>query len=296
MQSRRPATLLPSSRRAPRECQKPCSVVRFGRENLLFRFCLGLVGLPCFHLYYVMAITARAKFIPCRARCSKPGHPRVVTVVSVRGGGARQWARGPGANGRVGSDDGDFHRKDSDLHRKNKGLTPGEVLARSQVSVCIVGVTWPTPGVHQPDPPGLIHDDPRLLPPWRGSSSFPAQVSRLARQICPGLRQHTSGFSDPVLRVCPQGAPDRLVSRPPVAQSDRHDSDRRRAHPRRRGRPGCRCRTCHCCRRCPDGPDDDTCPAELDGGSGSDRRPGMRTPLCSEFDAQAGRCRSGRTA
>ncbi len=26
------------------------------------------------------------------------------------------------------------------------------------------------PGVHQPDPPGLIHDDPRLLPPWRGSS------------------------------------------------------------------------------------------------------------------------------
>jgi hypothetical protein len=24
--------------------------------------------------------------------------------------------------------------------------------------------------VYQPDPPGLIHDDPRLLPPWRGSS------------------------------------------------------------------------------------------------------------------------------
>jgi hypothetical protein len=28
------------------------------------------------------------------------------------------------------------------------------------------------PGVHQPDPPGLIHDDLRLLPPWRGSSLF----------------------------------------------------------------------------------------------------------------------------
>ncbi|KUI46370.1 hypothetical protein AU198_01755 [Mycobacterium sp. GA-1199] len=27
-------------------------------------------------------------------------------------------------------------------------------------------------GVHQPDPPGLIHDDLRLLPPWRGSSLF----------------------------------------------------------------------------------------------------------------------------
>ena len=26
--------------------------------------------------------------------------------------------------------------------------------------------------VHQPDPPGLIHDDLRLLPPWRGSSLF----------------------------------------------------------------------------------------------------------------------------
>ena len=26
------------------------------------------------------------------------------------------------------------------------------------------------PGVHQSDPPGLIHDDLRLLPPWRGSS------------------------------------------------------------------------------------------------------------------------------
>ena len=26
--------------------------------------------------------------------------------------------------------------------------------------------------MYQPDPPGLIHDDPRLLPPWRGSSHF----------------------------------------------------------------------------------------------------------------------------
>ena len=36
--------------------------------------------------------------------------------------------------------------------------------------MCIVRATRRKPGVHQPDPPGLIHDDPRLLPPWRGSS------------------------------------------------------------------------------------------------------------------------------
>ena len=26
--------------------------------------------------------------------------------------------------------------------------------------------------VYQPDPPGLMYDDLRLLPPWRGSSHF----------------------------------------------------------------------------------------------------------------------------
>ena len=45
-------------------------------------------------------------------------------------------------------------------------------VAHSPVDVCIVGITRPAPGVHQPDPPGLIHDDLRLLPPWRGSSLF----------------------------------------------------------------------------------------------------------------------------
>jgi hypothetical protein len=38
--------------------------------------------------------------------------------------------------------------------------------------MCIVSITRPEPRVYQPDPPGLIHDDPRLLPPWRGSSLF----------------------------------------------------------------------------------------------------------------------------
>jgi hypothetical protein len=45
------------------------------------------------------------------------------------------------------------------------------------------------PGVHQPDPPGLIHDDLRLLPPWRGSSLFQG-VFRIADKstILPRLR------------------------------------------------------------------------------------------------------------
>lgn len=43
---------------------------------------------------------------------------------------------------------------------------PGTVL------VCIVSFTRVIPSVFEPDPPGLKHDDPRLLPPWRGSSHF----------------------------------------------------------------------------------------------------------------------------
>jgi hypothetical protein len=47
------------------------------------------------------------------------------------------------------------------------------------------------PGVHQPDPPGLIHDDLRLLPPWRGSSLFwgkfpPLLGSKVAERLAVG--------------------------------------------------------------------------------------------------------------
>lgn len=51
--------------------------------------------------------------------------------------------------------------------------------------MCIVSITRLMPGVHQPDPPGLIHDDLRLLPPWRGSSlsgPFAIRYGRRARQ------------------------------------------------------------------------------------------------------------------
>lgn len=49
--------------------------------------------------------------------------------------------------------------------------------------------------VYQPDPPGLIRDDLRLLPPWRGSSSFPgttvtpANRTEIARRF-PGSISH----------------------------------------------------------------------------------------------------------
>jgi hypothetical protein len=46
------------------------------------------------------------------------------------------------------------------------------VLASVRTVMCIVSITRPEPRVYQPDPPGLMHDDPRLLPPWRGSSLF----------------------------------------------------------------------------------------------------------------------------
>jgi hypothetical protein len=48
----------------------------------------------------------------------------------------------------------------------------GTVIALMRAVMCIVSSTRPVPRVYQPDPPGLIHDDPRLLPPWRGSSLF----------------------------------------------------------------------------------------------------------------------------
>src|ERR1700741_5445982 len=49
-------------------------------------------------------------------------------------------------------------------------LSMSRSLAPRSHLMCIVSITRLMLGVHQPDPPGLIHDDPRLLPPWRGSS------------------------------------------------------------------------------------------------------------------------------
>ncbi|RVW08594.1 hypothetical protein EGT67_17010 [Prescottella agglutinans] len=39
-------------------------------------------------------------------------------------------------------------------------------------SGCSIASTWTRSRRVQPDPPGLNSDDPRLLPPWRGSSPF----------------------------------------------------------------------------------------------------------------------------
>ncbi|QBJ97012.1 hypothetical protein ERC79_14415 [Rhodococcus sp. ABRD24] len=49
---------------------------------------------------------------------------------------------------------------------------PGPIgeLANFPGSRCIIILTWTRSRRVQPDPPGLNSDDPRLLPPWRGSS------------------------------------------------------------------------------------------------------------------------------
>jgi hypothetical protein len=60
-----------------------------------------------------------------------------------------------------------------------------QLLALVRTVMCIVSITRPEPRVHQPDPPGLIHDDPRLLPPWRGSSLFWGKFSAAVRWLPP---------------------------------------------------------------------------------------------------------------
>ena len=61
--------------------------------------------------------------------------------------------------------------------------------------------------VHQPDPPGLIHDDPRLLPPWRGSSFFCGRTHL--------LEPHNS-VDDPPTAVHPQRSDCWLAAAPPA--------------------------------------------------------------------------------
>jgi hypothetical protein len=46
------------------------------------------------------------------------------------------------------------------------------------------------PRVYQPDPPGLIHDDPRLLPPWRGSSLLWGKFLAWPSAVYPQIRRY----------------------------------------------------------------------------------------------------------
>src|ERR1700755_1334173 len=81
--------------------------------------------------------------------------------------------------------------------------------------MCIVSSTRPEPRVYQPDPPGLIHDDPRLLPPWRGSSliwgkKFPAFRTQFS---C------SKALSAPILAVrALRGSSSPRTARPHCAQ------------------------------------------------------------------------------
>jgi hypothetical protein len=77
------------------------------------------------------------------------------------------------------------------------------LLAHTRCPVCIVGITRLMPGVHQPDPPGLIHDDLRLLPPWRGSSFFWRLLALRTGQR--GVGSCGTWFSlDGISFLCPQ--------------------------------------------------------------------------------------------
>ena len=125
------------SRHAPRGCPEPCWAARLGRENLLFRCHLGLTERPWFPLYSPTVVTSRlgAQVYENVLPPLESGSLRHLTICC------------------------------ESVPMVVCGLAPpAEIL-------CIVWLTRHMPGVHQPDPPGLIHDDPRLLPPWRGSSS-----------------------------------------------------------------------------------------------------------------------------
>ncbi len=49
--------------------------------------------------------------------------------------------------------------------------------------MCIVALARPMPSVHQPNPPGLIHDGPRLLPPLARAVLFLRLLARLSCAI-----------------------------------------------------------------------------------------------------------------
>ena len=88
---------------------------------------------------------------------------------------------GSGQNGRSS------HVSNPAISQQNHWFYLRQGLARLRIRVCIVSITRLMPGVHQPDPPGLIHDDLRLLPPWRGSSFFPGKASCATSANCPGV-------------------------------------------------------------------------------------------------------------
>ena len=78
--------------------------------------------------------------------------------------------RPPSEAGRIGNcargQSGSFsHLTETANSQEKRGFSRPRRLAPRCFAMCIVGLTRLRPGVHQPDPPGLIHDDPRLLPP-----------------------------------------------------------------------------------------------------------------------------------
>ena len=128
-------------------------------------------------LYSVTAVTARVKSatILFAGRPGAEGAIGYSLTPHLQRGGRR--TRSPSRNGRVpnpdrGKSGSVSHLAETVNSQEKRGFSSPGTVAPRHFAVCIVGFTRLRPGVHQPDPPGLIHDDPRLLPPWRGSSFF----------------------------------------------------------------------------------------------------------------------------
>ncbi len=177
-QVRRPTTLLPTSRRAPRGC--PGTVL--GR--LVREVEPSLPGLPwprqasVIPFYYVTAITARGKRQQFGQSQKLKRHKAQRARRRFRPNSGKRPNRADRRSGRRKTGTGDAteesgssrHLAQSAGSQQKRGTFFRQALARDRLGVCIVGITQLMLRVHQPDPPGLIHDDPRLLPPWRGSS------------------------------------------------------------------------------------------------------------------------------
>ena len=117
-------------------------------------------------LYYVTAVTSRVRTCQFHNTIARRCQP------AFRHGSNPCPARSPDRKPPVGHEKWQSTPDGSSCTSISKRDPPTrlESLARGRPAVCIVRITRLMLSVRQPDPPGLIHDDPRLLPPWRGSS------------------------------------------------------------------------------------------------------------------------------
>lgn len=177
-QLRRPTTLLPIA-----ACSAWVPGTVLGRSDREVEPSLPALPWPpqasVIPLYYVTAVTSRAETCQFHNAVSRRRQPAFRHEPNLRP--TRSSDRKPpvGHEKWQSTPDGSSCTSIS----KRDPPTRLESLARGPPVVCIVRFTRLMLSVHQPDPPGLIHDDPRLLPPWRGSSFISAHFVHWRR--CP---------------------------------------------------------------------------------------------------------------